>query len=180
MERAGDEVGEGAEQERFFLGEIHRLESFDVENAVEMVGVENRKAHGGGGIRENGFRASLIVGERAVDCGFSGACHLAYKAGIERQALRERATACAAFRLDDEFVILMPETSMEQARQLSSKLRGWVAADPLLREKNISASFGIACYPLHGASPQELIQVADASMYLSNRRRAALRRRSRK
>jgi len=36
-----------------------------------------------------------------------------------------------------------------------------------LREKNISASFGIACYPLHGSSPQELIQVADASMYLS-------------
>jgi len=67
----------------------------------------------------------------------------------------------------DEFVILMPETTMEQARQLSSKLRGWVVSDPLLREKNISASFGIACYPLHGASPQELIQVADASMYLS-------------
>ena len=67
----------------------------------------------------------------------------------------------------DEFVILMPETSMEQARQLASKLRGWVCADALLREKNISASFGIACYPLHGSSPQELIQVADASMYLS-------------
>lgn len=67
----------------------------------------------------------------------------------------------------DEFVILMPETTMEQARQLASKLRGWVAADPLLREKNISASFGIASYPLHGSSPQELIQVADASMYLS-------------
>jgi len=67
----------------------------------------------------------------------------------------------------DEFVMLMPETSMEQARQLATKLRGWVASDPLLREKNISASFGIACYPLHGSSPQELIQVADASMYLS-------------
>ena len=67
----------------------------------------------------------------------------------------------------DEFVILMPETSMEQARQLASKLRGWVCADSLLREKNVSASFGIACYPLHGSSPQELIQVADASMYLS-------------
>jgi diguanylate cyclase (GGDEF)-like protein/putative nucleotidyltransferase with HDIG domain len=67
----------------------------------------------------------------------------------------------------DEFVILMPETSMEQARQLASKLRSWISADPLLREKNISASFGIACYPLHGSSPQELIQVADASMYLS-------------
>src|SRR5271167_4781282 len=67
----------------------------------------------------------------------------------------------------DEFVILMPETNMEHARQLATKLRGWVSADPLLREKNISASFGIACYPLHGSSPQELIQVAGASMYLA-------------
>ncbi len=67
----------------------------------------------------------------------------------------------------DEFVILMPETNMEHARQLSAKLRSCVTADALLREKNISASFGIACYPLHGSSPQELIQVADASMYLS-------------
>ncbi|MFZ3330982.1 MAG: diguanylate cyclase [Candidatus Acidiferrales bacterium] len=67
----------------------------------------------------------------------------------------------------DEFVILMPETSVEQARQLASKLRGWVAADPLLRDKNITASFGIAGFPIHGSTPQELIQVADSSMYLS-------------
>ena len=67
----------------------------------------------------------------------------------------------------DEFVILMPETSVEQARQLASKLRGWVAADPLLRDKNITASFGIAGFPFHGSTPQELIQVADSSMYLS-------------
>jgi len=33
--------------------------------------------------------------------------------------------------------------------------------------KKYQCSFGIACYPLHGSSPQELIQVADASMYLS-------------
>ena len=67
----------------------------------------------------------------------------------------------------DEFVILMPETSVEQARQLAGKLRSWVASDPLLRDKNITASFGIATYPIHGSTPQELIQVADASMYLS-------------
>ncbi|HXC86268.1 MAG TPA: diguanylate cyclase [Candidatus Cybelea sp.] len=67
----------------------------------------------------------------------------------------------------DEFVILMPETSVEQAIQLASKLRGWVAADPLLRDKNITASFGIAGFPVHGSTPQELIQVADSSMYLS-------------
>jgi diguanylate cyclase (GGDEF)-like protein/putative nucleotidyltransferase with HDIG domain len=67
----------------------------------------------------------------------------------------------------DEFVILMPETNVEQARQIAGKLRSWVAADPLLRDKNITASFGIACFPIHGSTPQELIQVADASMYLS-------------
>ncbi len=67
----------------------------------------------------------------------------------------------------DEFVILMPETSIEQARQLADKLRGWVASDPLLREKNVTASFGIAGFPVHGSSPQELIQVADSSMYVS-------------
>ena len=67
----------------------------------------------------------------------------------------------------DEFVILMPETSVEQARQLANKLRGWIATDPLLRDKNITASFGIAAFPVHGSTPQELIQVADSSMYLS-------------
>ncbi len=67
----------------------------------------------------------------------------------------------------DEFVILMPETAVDQARQLANKLRGWVASDPLLRDKNITASFGIAAFPVHGSTPQELIQVADSSMYLS-------------
>jgi len=67
----------------------------------------------------------------------------------------------------DEFVILMPETSVEQARQLALKLRGWVASDPLLRDKNITASFGIAGFPAHGSTPQELLQVADSSMYIS-------------
>ena len=67
----------------------------------------------------------------------------------------------------DEFVILMPETNAEQAGQLAGKLRGWVASDSLLRDKNITASFGIASFPAHGSTPQELIQVADSSMYLS-------------
>ncbi len=67
----------------------------------------------------------------------------------------------------DEFVILMPETSAGQAMQIADKLRPAVSDDPLLREKTITASFGLACFPIHGSTPQELIQVADASMYLS-------------
>ncbi len=67
----------------------------------------------------------------------------------------------------DEFVILMPETNGEQARQLALKLRSWIASDPLLHEKNVTGSFGVASFPIHGSTPQELVQVADASMYLS-------------
>lgn len=67
----------------------------------------------------------------------------------------------------DEFVVLMPETNIEQARQLSSKLRSYVASDSLLRERNITGSFGIASFPVHGSTPQELVQVADSAMYLS-------------
>jgi diguanylate cyclase (GGDEF)-like protein/putative nucleotidyltransferase with HDIG domain len=67
----------------------------------------------------------------------------------------------------DEFVVLMPETNAEQSRQLAGKLRAYISSDTLLREKNVTGSFGIASFPVHGSTPQELIQVADASMYLS-------------
>ena len=67
----------------------------------------------------------------------------------------------------DEFVILMPETNAPQAVQIAEKLRPAISEDPLLREKTITASFGIASFPIHGSTPQELIQVADASMYIS-------------
>jgi diguanylate cyclase (GGDEF)-like protein len=70
----------------------------------------------------------------------------------------------------DEFVILMLETALEQARQLANKLRGMLAADPLLRQRGITASFGIATFPVHGSTPEELLERADAAMYLSKRR----------
>jgi diguanylate cyclase (GGDEF)-like protein len=69
----------------------------------------------------------------------------------------------------DEFVILMPETTAEQASQIAGKLRGWIAGERLLRDKNVTASFGIASFPAHGANPEDLIQAADAAMYVSKR-----------
>jgi diguanylate cyclase (GGDEF)-like protein/putative nucleotidyltransferase with HDIG domain len=67
----------------------------------------------------------------------------------------------------DEFIILMPETNAEQCHQIAAKLRSWICADPVLHEKNVTSSFGVASFPINGSTPQELIQVADASMYLS-------------
>ena len=67
----------------------------------------------------------------------------------------------------DEFVILMPETDAQQGVLLAEKLRSAILADRMLQEKNTSASFGLASFPAHGSTPQELIQIADAAMYLS-------------
>ncbi|MBV9087306.1 MAG: diguanylate cyclase [Acidobacteriaceae bacterium] len=67
----------------------------------------------------------------------------------------------------DEFAILMPETGVEQAQVLSERLRLWLATDPMLYERHITGSFGVATYPFHGTLVEDVIRVADAGMYVS-------------
>ncbi len=67
----------------------------------------------------------------------------------------------------DEFVILMPETGIEQAQVLAERLRLWLATDPMLEEHHITGSFGVASFPVHGFSMEDLIRVADAGMYVA-------------
>jgi diguanylate cyclase (GGDEF)-like protein len=67
----------------------------------------------------------------------------------------------------DEFVILMPETGIDQAQVLAERLRLWIATDPMLSEHQITGSFGVATYPLHGSSVEDIMRVADAGMYVS-------------
>jgi diguanylate cyclase (GGDEF)-like protein len=67
----------------------------------------------------------------------------------------------------DEFVVLMPETGVEQAQILSERLRLWLATDPMLSERRITGSFGVASFPLHGSTVEEIVRVADAGMYVS-------------
>jgi diguanylate cyclase (GGDEF)-like protein len=69
----------------------------------------------------------------------------------------------------DEFVILMPETGVEQAQILAERLRLWLATDPMLSEHKITGSFGVASFPLHGLSAEDIIRVADAGMYVSKK-----------
>jgi diguanylate cyclase (GGDEF)-like protein len=69
----------------------------------------------------------------------------------------------------DEFVILMPETGVEQAQILAERLRLWLATDPMLSEHRITGSFGVATFPLHGFSAEDIIRVADAGMYVSKK-----------
>jgi diguanylate cyclase (GGDEF)-like protein/putative nucleotidyltransferase with HDIG domain len=67
----------------------------------------------------------------------------------------------------DEFAILMPECTVEQAEILAERLRAAMAADPFLSGHGVTASFGIASFPVHGAAPEEILRVADAGMYLA-------------
>src|SRR5207253_10211831 len=45
--------------------------------------------------------------------------------------------------------------------------RLWIATDPMLNERHISGSFGVATFPVHGATAEEIIRVADAGMYVA-------------
>jgi diguanylate cyclase (GGDEF)-like protein len=67
----------------------------------------------------------------------------------------------------DEFIILMPETGIEQAQVLAERLRLWLATDSMLEEHHITGSFGVASFPVHGFSMEDLIRIADAGMYVS-------------
>jgi diguanylate cyclase (GGDEF)-like protein len=69
----------------------------------------------------------------------------------------------------DEFMILMPETTLDQACTISERLRLWIATDPMLQEKEITGSLGIAEYPLHGNTIEDVIRMADEGMYTSKR-----------
>ncbi|MBZ5566966.1 MAG: diguanylate cyclase [Acidobacteriia bacterium] len=69
----------------------------------------------------------------------------------------------------DEFVILMPETGVEQAQILSERLRLWLVTDPMLNERQITGSFGVGTFPAHGATAEEVLRIADAGMYVSKR-----------
>lgn len=67
----------------------------------------------------------------------------------------------------DEFGILMPEGTTEQALILSERLRSSLAADTYLASRGITASLGVATFPVHGATPEEILRVAESGMYLA-------------
>src|SRR5713226_5391059 len=69
----------------------------------------------------------------------------------------------------DEFIVLMPETGADQAQVLAERLRQWLVTDPMLMEHHITGSFGVASFPTHGFSIEDIIRVADAGMYVSKR-----------
>ncbi len=68
----------------------------------------------------------------------------------------------------DEFCVVLPETDTVGALELAERLRQTIAARPFEldggQETSLTASFGLACFPLHGDSTASLMAAADRAM----------------
>lgn len=70
----------------------------------------------------------------------------------------------------EEFVIVMGNASVSDAFQRSEEIRNMIESQPIYYQEEVfrlTVSIGLASYPDHGLSPEELIARADMAMYQS-------------
>jgi diguanylate cyclase (GGDEF)-like protein len=69
----------------------------------------------------------------------------------------------------DEFVIVLPDTGIELAGTVAERIREKIGGHHFTGGRNLklslTASFGVAVFPEHASSPQQLIARADTAMY---------------
>jgi diguanylate cyclase (GGDEF)-like protein len=69
----------------------------------------------------------------------------------------------------DEFVIVLPDTGIDLAGTVAERIREKIASHSFHAGRNLklslTASFGVAAFPEHASSPQQLIACADTAMY---------------
>ncbi len=65
----------------------------------------------------------------------------------------------------EEFCLLLPNTEIDMAEQLAERLRRLINEITVEGHGNISASLGVASYPLHCDSADDLFHKADEALY---------------
>ena len=69
----------------------------------------------------------------------------------------------------DEFVVILPETPLEQGLYVAERVREHISRHVFTGGRSLrmslTASFGVASFPQHALSPQQLVASADAAMY---------------
>ena len=69
----------------------------------------------------------------------------------------------------DEFVIVLPDTGTDLACTVAERIRDKISRHHFSGGRNLklslTASFGVAAFPSHASSPQQLIACADTAMY---------------
>lgn len=69
----------------------------------------------------------------------------------------------------DEFVVILPESNVDQAEYVAERVRRKIELNAFTGGRGLklrlTASFGVATFPAHAQSPQQLVANADAAMY---------------
>lgn len=84
-------------------------------------------------------------------------------------------SADIAFRFGgEEFVVILPNTSIDDAACVGERVRGNIEQASFYNEHlqpsgTLTVSIGIAAYPLHRQLPNELLEAADQAMYAAKR-----------
>ena len=63
---------------------------------------------------------------------------------------------------------MLPETGMPEALEIAERIRARIA-DEVLPGRRTTVSIGVAEFPLHGDSPEQVIAAADEALYEAKR-----------
>lgn len=66
----------------------------------------------------------------------------------------------------EEFVVVLPNTDLAGATAIAERLRARIAD---LDEPSVTASMGVATFPVHGLTAAEIVRAADGALYESKR-----------
>jgi diguanylate cyclase (GGDEF)-like protein len=67
----------------------------------------------------------------------------------------------------DEFAVILPQADLEGARLVSERLRACIEEIQVPGYGNMTASFGLASFPVHASSRERLVVAADRALYTS-------------
>jgi diguanylate cyclase (GGDEF)-like protein/putative nucleotidyltransferase with HDIG domain len=87
--------------------------------------------------------------------------------GIVKSSIR---SADQGFRYGgDEFVVILPQTTVDDACTVGERVRGQIAAEMKEKEIAVTCSIGLASYPSDGLMSSELVTSADTALYYAKR-----------
>ncbi len=134
---------------QFLLNEIRRARRYGTNVAALFLDLDNFK-------RVNDVHGHLC-----------GSHVLMEMAAVILSSIRD--TDAVARYGGDEFVIVLPDTGIELAGTVAERIRSKITGHSFnggrTLKLSLTASFGVAAFPQHASSPQQLIACADRAMY---------------